>query len=320
MKPADPATIPAQAQGLFDFAVSVTGCAHPLIAENELFGAQTSTPWRRPTRSTARTSELFRSSEARRAPGDHDREPAVHRRRGGRVVARGRAGGDPDPAGLLHLARTRRALQARAGAREPLDAQRHARARRALRRDRHPGGPRRARAAVPLPPDGGARKGLQPGRVARDREARGARGQAGRGGVKIEGVWSWGWPTFTAAGADPDKPAAACVWLWTRDPKLCDGPRPPAPFDTSLTEGQLALPPGVRCTLGGRTIGRRRVGRLTPLTGDSDYAASVAAERAVLGNRGRSTRQPCLGRARDRRDRLRRQPRALPRRARARRT
>ena len=43
--PADPASIPAKAQRLFDFAVQVTGCPTPLIAENELFGAQTPTPW-----------------------------------------------------------------------------------------------------------------------------------------------------------------------------------------------------------------------------------------------------------------------------------
>src|SRR3954469_25525745 len=43
--PADPATIPLKAKRLFDFAVTVTGCDHPLIAENELFGAQTPTPW-----------------------------------------------------------------------------------------------------------------------------------------------------------------------------------------------------------------------------------------------------------------------------------
>ena len=42
---------------------------------------------------------------------------------------------------------------------------------------------------------------------------------------KIAGVWSWGWATFNAnAPLDPDKPAAACVWLWARDPYLCDGP------------------------------------------------------------------------------------------------
>ena len=43
--PADPATIAAKAQKEFDFAVAVTGCRAPLIAENELFGAQTPTPW-----------------------------------------------------------------------------------------------------------------------------------------------------------------------------------------------------------------------------------------------------------------------------------
>jgi hypothetical protein len=43
--PADPATIAAKAQREFDFAVQVTGCATPRIAENELFCAQTPTPW-----------------------------------------------------------------------------------------------------------------------------------------------------------------------------------------------------------------------------------------------------------------------------------
>src|SRR6476646_7991400 len=43
--PADPATIAAKAKREFDFAVQVTGCTAPLIAENELFGAQTPTPW-----------------------------------------------------------------------------------------------------------------------------------------------------------------------------------------------------------------------------------------------------------------------------------
>ena len=43
--PADPGTIADKAKREFDFAVQVTGCATPLIAENELFGAQTVTPW-----------------------------------------------------------------------------------------------------------------------------------------------------------------------------------------------------------------------------------------------------------------------------------
>src|SRR3954449_13603685 len=45
VKPVDPSLIAAKAKAEFDFAVQVTGCATPLIAENELFGAQTQTPW-----------------------------------------------------------------------------------------------------------------------------------------------------------------------------------------------------------------------------------------------------------------------------------
>ena len=44
-QPADPATIQARADKLFDTAVTSSGCDHPLIAENELFGAQLPTPW-----------------------------------------------------------------------------------------------------------------------------------------------------------------------------------------------------------------------------------------------------------------------------------
>ena len=43
--PADPSLLEARAKSLFDYAVGVTGCQTPMIAENELFGAQTPTPW-----------------------------------------------------------------------------------------------------------------------------------------------------------------------------------------------------------------------------------------------------------------------------------
>ena len=41
----------------------------------------------------------------------------------------------------------------------------------------------------------------------------------------IGSIWSWGWEAYSAAERDPEKAGAACVWLWTRDPKLCNGPR-----------------------------------------------------------------------------------------------
>jgi hypothetical protein len=101
--------------------------------------------------------------------------------------------------------------------------------------------------------------------------------------TRIEGVWSWGWPSFSVAGNDPDKPAAACVYLWTRDPKLCDAPAVAgAGFNTSRTEGQLELPAGIRCTFGAQRIAKDDVGRTATLTGDLAAAATALLQRVVL--------------------------------------
>ena len=149
--------------------------------------------------------------------------------------------------------------------------------------------------------------GIPAGRVALELQFQSAAGQGGRQGLqprsawlefvkletlaakqvaaetKIQGVWSWGWPSFSVAGNDPDKGAAACVYLWTRDAKLCDGPKlAGVAFNTSLTEGQISLPAGVRCTLGTNTILKADVGRTAALTGDLGSAASALLQRAVL--------------------------------------
>ncbi len=101
--------------------------------------------------------------------------------------------------------------------------------------------------------------------------------------TRIEGVWSWGWPSFSVAGNDPDKPAAACVYLWTRDPKLCDAPAVAgAGFNTSRTEGQVELPAGIRCTFGAQRIAKDDVGRTATLTGDLAAAATALLQRVVL--------------------------------------
>ena len=61
--------------------------------------------------------------------------------------------------------------------------------------------------------------------------------------IPLATIWSWGWGEWAAADRDPDKPAAACVYLWTRNHSLCSGPTMAGrKFDTSLTEGQLILP------------------------------------------------------------------------------
>ncbi len=53
--PADPATIVARANKLFDYAVGSTACTAPYIALNELFGASTPWPW-------TPTTERYRSN------------------------------------------------------------------------------------------------------------------------------------------------------------------------------------------------------------------------------------------------------------------
>ena len=63
-------------------------------------------------------------------------------------------------------------------------------------------------------------------------------------------VFSWGWGVFNEAGSDPDKQGAACVWLWARDPLLCNAPRHVADFDPDRHEGQIDLVAGARCALG----------------------------------------------------------------------
>lgn len=101
--------------------------------------------------------------------------------------------------------------------------------------------------------------------------------------TRIASVWSWGWQARNTAQADPDKEVGACVWLWTRDPRLCAGPEAAGPdFDRTLTQGQISLARGVRCEVGGHQITHGSVSRLARVTGDSGVAFSAAYSQAVL--------------------------------------
>ena len=181
--PADPADDPGQGEAAVRLRRHGDRLRPPADRrERALRRANTDTVEHDERASTARTCCCScRSSRARCDTCDHDREPAVHGRRGGRLVARGGEGGDPDSPGLLHLARPEGPLQARPRACEPLDAEGHARLDLALLRDRHPGRPGRARAAVPVRGRAGWPSGAAAAfGVARVREARDARGEAGR--------------------------------------------------------------------------------------------------------------------------------------------
>jgi hypothetical protein len=283
--PADPATIPARAKGLYDFAVSVTGCQTPILAMNELFGAQTATPWSA-TNAQYRANALRLFQELQKLGA----QPAI-------TIANPPAiGGDaaewwrqaakaailirqvyftaPNTPALYRMGAVRASRSMRSSLRGLVSH---------LTRVGIPA----SRIALELQfqsaPNGGARKGasrrawLQVVKW----EALAAKQVAKEFG--IQGVWSWGFATFSAEGVDPDKAAAACVWLWARDQRLCDGPQAGgAGFDASLTDGQLTVPRGARCLLTAGRIDRAAVFRLTGLTGDDDFAASVLLERSVL--------------------------------------
>ena len=183
--PADPATIELKAKKLFDFAVQVSGCATPLIAENELFGAQTPTPWSA-TNAQYRANALVLLQDLAALgatpaitianPPYTGGEAADWWREAAKVaiLIRQVYFTSPGPKGLIALGPARASRSMRKGMRG---------SRRAFRRDRHSREPRRARAAVPVGPRAGREaRPATDGRLARVRQAGGPRREAGRAG------------------------------------------------------------------------------------------------------------------------------------------
>ena len=96
-------------------------------------------------------------------------------------------------------------------------------------------------------------------------------------------IWSWGWGEWSASDRDPDKPAAACVYLWTRDPGLCEGPALAGPgFDRRLTVGQLNVPPGAQCTTPWGPLRSSELAGVARVTGDREIAYTSLFARLVL--------------------------------------
>lgn len=280
-EPADPASIPAAAETLVARATASSGCATPLIALEELWGADLPTPWS-PTNAAYRANVLNLAQQLAA--------------RGARpfLFVHGNLETDGAAAGwwreLAHHADIvyESYFDApRIYALGPLLGSRELRVamRRPIRRLEGLGIPP-ARLGLILgfhsKPGTSGREGLQP----RDAwlqfvklNALAARQVAIEEGVGS--IWSWGWGTFDELGADPDKPLAACVYLWTRDPSLCDAPAR-ATFDTSLTAGQLLLPEGVRCAFPAGMVSEAAVRRLSPFAGGDRAALTALVQRRAL--------------------------------------
>lgn len=293
--PADSATIPDKASRLVDRAIASSGCERPHIILNELNGPGTTTPWT-PSNAQYRANvlALLRGIAARGArpylllPGS----PYT----GGEALSWWRQAAE-----VADLVREVYFPAPRIMAKGPILGSRMMRqAFRQAIAELTAFGVDPARAGLVLGfqsgPGKGGREGLQPtSRWLRFVKLATLAAKQVAGELGLGTVISWGWGTFDSAGADPDKPKAACVYLWARDQALCDGPAAAGPdFNASLEEGQILLPPGVRCALGRDTIPQGAVSRVAALTGDPEVALSALFARVVESRQARIPPQQVL--------------------------
>lgn len=281
-KPADPGTVQARADKLFDLAVASSGCDHPLIAENELFGAQLPTPWT-PTTAQYRANVLaFLQRLAARgarpflllssSPYTHDATADDWWRQAAEVA---------DLVPEIYFSGPAVSKQgAVAGSRRL-----RATMRRRLENLIEIGVPT-DRLGMMLTfsstPGAGGREGLQLSKWLDVVKWEGLAAKQVSAELHLASVWSWGWAAFNPAGNDPDKPQAACTWLWTRDHSLCDAPALAGKaLDTSLDVG-ATLPAGTLCLLDRTHLLANDVAALHRLTGDRDLAFSAELQHAVL--------------------------------------
>ena len=286
--PADPALIERRADALFDYAVSVTACQTPLIALNELWGASMPTPLT-PTAERYRTNVLRFVSRLAERGGRPALLVSSKPFTDGEAAAWWKAIGAVSDLVLENYANAN--FVWRDGA---IDGSRKLRM-------RHRDSARRL-LALGIPPSrigimigfqtnpgSGGREGLKPlsrwlsvakwhtlavRQVAKE--------------LKLAHVWSWGWAQRDERSSDPDKTSAACVWLWVRDPSLCDAPGMLGEqLDPDLETGQLNLAPGTRCAYGDTPISAAGVVALARLTKDRELALTALVVRAVERERAR---------------------------------
>jgi hypothetical protein len=294
--PADPAVIEERANRLFVFAASQSNCATPWIALNELHGAGLETPWT-PNNAQYRANvlALMRALAARGA------RPFLL------VSQQPYTGSEEAVAWWRAVAQVGDIVRQVYFNAMQLYRQGAIVANRRLRIAFRRGVTDFTSIGIPVSklgfmlgfqsaPGTGGRERLQPRNAWFEVikwQALSARQVAGE--LDVATVWSWGWGTFSEAGRDPDKPDAACVYLWTRSPGLCAGPAAAGEgFKTSRTEGQLRLPSGVMCRVGRQTISTAAIAQVNRVVQDRDVAHSALLARAAESSAARVTRREVL--------------------------
>ncbi len=283
LEPFDPALVVDRANRMYDVASMSLGCAHPMIAENELNGASLITPWSATNAQYRRNVLLYLQTLSARGARPVLLVPTNPYM--GDVAADWwrQVAAYADIVSESYFAAPRLAKEG------PLAGSRTLRA--LFRKRVAP------YAALGIPTRQlGIMLGFHttPGSGGREHAKLGAwlevtklQALAARQVAKelgLRSVWSWGWAVFgkNSPEDDPQKPLAACVYLWTRNPKLCDGPKVAGPrFNTSRTQGQLVFPPGARCKVNGKLVDAKVIRGLTPVTGDVDVAFTAAYARVI---------------------------------------
>ncbi|HMI28481.1 MAG TPA: hypothetical protein VK490_02170 [Gaiellaceae bacterium] len=282
-KPADPATIVAKANTFYEYAAKAMDCSNPVIAENELFGSWLAVPWS-PTNAQYRANVLL-FIQTLRARGAQpwllvNAKPYTDGIAGDwwRQVA--------DVAGIVREVYFPAPLIYRRG---PIYGNR------TLRQSFRNGILDFTKIGIPVSKLGlflgfqttkgtGGREGLAAKAWFETVKWQALAARFVAKEMKVSSIWSWGWAQWTTTPGehDPAKPKAACVYLWTRNPKLCNGPAAAGKgFNKSLTDGQLILSPGLRCRLGTAAVRWSAINPILKLTGDSELAFSNAFARAV---------------------------------------
>jgi hypothetical protein len=287
LEPFDPAVVINRANRLYSTAVMSSDCTEPMIAENELNGASALTPWSSTTAQYRRNVLLYLQTLAARGARPVLLVPSVPYMGGEAAEWWRQVSRYADIVRESYFAAPQIAKQG---------SVRGSRTLRRLFRRRIAEftsigiSPRRLGLMLGFhttPGSGGRERASRKGWLQVTKLQAFAAKQVAKE-LDLRSVWSWGWGVWSKSEDDPDKPAAACVYLWARSARLCDGPAAAgAGFNTSRSEGQLLLPRGARCTLGRRPIAQRTIAGLTPVLGDADAAFTAAFARAITSGDAR---------------------------------